>query len=47
MKIKLDETLPLRLATLLNDLGHDVDTVHGERLTGHADREIWEAAQKN
>jgi predicted nuclease of predicted toxin-antitoxin system len=46
MKIKLDENLPLRLATLLEDLGHDVDTPHVERLIGHADREIWEATQK-
>jgi len=27
--------LPLRLATLLKDLGHDVHTVHEERLMGH------------
>jgi len=46
MKIKLDENLPLRLATLLKDLGHDVHTPHEERLIGHADREIWEATQK-
>jgi predicted nuclease of predicted toxin-antitoxin system len=46
MKVKLDENLPLRLATLLKDLGHDVHTLHDERLIGHADREIWEAAQK-
>lgn len=46
MNIKLDENLPLRLATLLKDLGHDVHTVHDERLIGHADGEIWEAAQK-
>jgi predicted nuclease of predicted toxin-antitoxin system len=46
MNIKLDENLPLRLATLLKDLGHDVHTLHDERLTGHADNEIWEAAQK-
>jgi predicted nuclease of predicted toxin-antitoxin system len=45
MKIKLDENLPLRLATLLQGLGHDVETVHGERLIGHADSEIWRAAQ--
>ena len=44
MNIKLDENLPLRLATLLKDLGHDVHTLHNERLTGHADDEIWEAA---
>jgi len=46
MNIKLDENLPLRLATLLRDLGHDVHTLHDERLIGHADTEIWEAAQK-
>ena len=46
MKIKLDQNLPLLLATLLNELGHDVHTMHEERLIGHADREIWEATQK-
>jgi predicted nuclease of predicted toxin-antitoxin system len=46
MKVKLDENLPLRLAPLLKDLGHDVHTLHDERLIGHPDREIWEAAQK-
>jgi len=46
MKIKLDENLPLRLATLLKGHRHDVDTVHDEGFIGHADREIWEAAQK-
>jgi predicted nuclease of predicted toxin-antitoxin system len=46
MNIKLDENLPLRLATRLKDLGHDVQTVHDERLVGHSDIEIWQAAQK-
>ncbi len=46
MKIKLDENLPLRLATLLKNLGHDVHTLRDERLLGRADAEIWEAAQK-
>ena len=46
MNIKLDENLPLRLAPLLKDLGHEVHTLQDERLIGHADREIWEAAQK-
>ncbi len=32
MKIKLDENLPFRLATLLKDLGHDAHTVYDERL---------------
>ena len=45
MRIKLDENLPLRLATLLKSLGHDVHTLHDELLLGHADKEIWETAQ--
>jgi predicted nuclease of predicted toxin-antitoxin system len=45
MKIKLDENLPHRLAGLLKELAHDVHTAHDERLIGHADRRIWEAAQ--
>jgi hypothetical protein len=39
MKIKLDENLPLPLATLLNKLGHDVHTLHDEMLLGRADTE--------
>jgi len=46
MKIKLDENLPFSLAILLRSLGHDVHTAQDEGLTGHSDREIWEAAQK-
>lgn len=46
MKVKLDENLPLQLATVLRDLGHDVHTLHDEGLVGHSDREVWEATQK-
>lgn len=46
MKVKLDENLPFGLATLLKGIGHDVHTLQDELLLGHADREIWEAAQK-
>ncbi len=46
MKIKLDENLPLRLASLLRDLGHDVHTLKDESLLGRADAEIWETTQK-
>jgi predicted nuclease of predicted toxin-antitoxin system len=46
MKIKLDENLPLQLANLLEEIGHDAHTVHDERLIGHEDRQIWAAAQK-
>jgi predicted nuclease of predicted toxin-antitoxin system len=46
MKIKLDENLPLRLAILLKDLGHDTHTLHDESLVGHPDSNLWEATQK-
>lgn len=46
MKIKLDENLPHRLATLLRTFDHEVHTVHQEGLTGRADAEVWEAAQR-
>ena len=46
MKIKLDENLPSGLAVSLGKLGHDVHTANEEGLTGHSDRELWEATQK-
>ena len=45
MKIKLDENLPDRLVSVLTGLGHDVDTVRGEQLTGRADPDVWSATQ--
>jgi predicted nuclease of predicted toxin-antitoxin system len=45
MKIKLDENIPIRLLDTLTALGHSVDTVPTEGLTGHADQIIWEASQ--
>ena len=47
MKIKLDENLPLRLAGILQAMGHDVDTLHSESLLGHEDSEVWEAVQRD
>jgi predicted nuclease of predicted toxin-antitoxin system len=46
MKIKVDENLPHRLATLLKNLGHEVHTLYEERLVGRPDAEVWEATQK-
>ena len=46
MKIKLDENLPHRLATLLKNLGHEVHTLREERLDGRPDAEVWEATQR-
>jgi predicted nuclease of predicted toxin-antitoxin system len=45
LKIKLDENLPERLVSELNQLGHDVDTVRAEHLAGQADEQVWQAAQ--
>jgi predicted nuclease of predicted toxin-antitoxin system len=45
MRIKLDENLPVRLAGVLASLGHDVDTVSAEGLSGQEDSVVWEAAQ--
>jgi len=46
VKIKLDENLPTRLASLLECMGHQVDTVADEGLTGKPDIDVWIAAQK-
>ncbi|MFN7938855.1 MAG: DUF5615 family PIN-like protein [Bryobacteraceae bacterium] len=45
MKIKLDENLPTVLVSHLRRLGHDVDTVASENLTGSDDDRVWHAAQ--
>jgi len=45
MRIKLDENLPRRLIEPLVLLGHDVDTVEQEGLTGSPDYTVWNAAQ--
>lgn len=46
MRIKLDENIPARLARDLSDLGHDIETVVGEGLTGGDDGHIWQAVQR-
>jgi len=45
MKVKLDENIPVRLADALSLLGHDVDSVESEGLTGRPDADIWGASQ--
>jgi len=45
MKLKLDENLPESLLLELAALNHDVDSVRQEGLAGHADPDIWTAAQ--
>jgi len=46
MRIKLDENMPRRLVEPLTGLGHDVDTVEEEGLTGAEDPVVWAAAQR-
>jgi predicted nuclease of predicted toxin-antitoxin system len=45
MKIKLDENLPGGLIEVLTQLGHDVDSVPQEALTGQPDAKVWDATQ--
>jgi Domain of unknown function (DUF5615) len=45
VRIKLDENLPHRLVPLLTELGHDVDTVFDEQLSGDDDGVVWDSAQ--
>jgi predicted nuclease of predicted toxin-antitoxin system len=47
MRIKLDENLPQSLQPLLDALGHDVDTVVSEGLSGRDDAAVWSAAQES
>ena len=44
MKIKLDEMLPAALVDILSDIGHDVESVPVEGLSGAPDQAIWDAA---
>lgn len=46
MRFKLDENIPTGLASILGSLGHDVDTVPQEALTGRPDSMVWECAQE-
>jgi predicted nuclease of predicted toxin-antitoxin system len=46
MKIKLDENLPLGIASQLRTVGQDAHTTLEEGLAGKLDIDIWEAAQK-
>ena len=45
MKLKLDENLPESLLPMLGGLGHDVDNVRVEGLSGQADADVWQAVQ--
>ncbi len=47
MKIKIDENISAKVAAVLNQLGHETDTVHQEGLVGQDDAQIWKAAQES
>jgi Domain of unknown function (DUF5615) len=46
MKAKLDENLPLQIASRLRKLGHDVHTTQEENLSGCDDSELWAQASR-
>jgi predicted nuclease of predicted toxin-antitoxin system len=46
MKVKLDENVSSHAAVPLRALGHDVDSVIEERLSGAEDATVWAAAQR-
>jgi len=46
MKIKLDENMPLSLATLLRSAGHNASTIPEENLSGGADPDVLRTATK-
>lgn len=45
MRLKLDENMPARLASVLLARGFDVHTTEQEGLSGHTDAEVFEKAQ--
>jgi predicted nuclease of predicted toxin-antitoxin system len=40
MQFKIDENLPIEIANLLNDAGHNAKTIHDEDLVGQPDSTI-------
>jgi predicted nuclease of predicted toxin-antitoxin system len=46
MRLKLDENLDVRLAPWLASMGHDVETVRSEVLSGAPDEEIFTVAAR-
>jgi predicted nuclease of predicted toxin-antitoxin system len=46
VRIKLDESLPERLTSVLRELGHDLDTVREEGLRGQDDDVPWPKVQE-
>jgi predicted nuclease of predicted toxin-antitoxin system len=47
VKIKLDENIPTRVAAVLSNRGHEVDTVVSENLIGRPDDIVWQKASSS
>jgi predicted nuclease of predicted toxin-antitoxin system len=45
MRVKLDENLPESLLAPFAALGHEMDNVRLQGLTGRSDPDVWQAAQ--
>ena len=46
MRLKLDENMPMLLATTLRSAGHDVHTAADEHLLGKSDDEVWAVTRR-
>ena len=46
MRVKLDENIGRTPQRLLEEHGHDVDSVYDEALSGAPDRDLWQAVQR-
>lgn len=40
MRFKIDESLPVEAATILNETGHDALSIHDQRMVGEADAQV-------
>lgn len=46
MRFKIDENLPIEIAGILRQAGHDAETVYSEKLTGEDDENIAAVCRK-
>ena len=44
MRIKLDENIAMQVLSALREIGHDVEHVRTEGLTGRPDPDVWAVA---
>jgi predicted nuclease of predicted toxin-antitoxin system len=46
LKAKIDEDLPISIAQMFRDAGHDAATVGEQGFSGYADDRVWDEIQK-